>query len=136
MKKYIYLVLIGLVVLYGIGVKYGFMPALKNSFFQASDYSNVKNTVPLKNGVDKEYYENGKIRKETPYVNGKREGAVKQYYPNGSLKSESMYRNNQSTGMTKTYYETGELEKVYSYQKGRRPLAVRLLINGESFQSK
>ena len=44
---------------------------------------------------------------------------------------ESAYDLDRAIGNSKN-----DAEIVYSYPKGRRPLAVRLLINGESFQSR
>ncbi len=42
--------------------------------------------------LEKEYYENGNLKKETPYKNGNREGLVKVHYENGNLKLEVVFK--------------------------------------------
>ncbi len=43
--------------------------------------------------VEREYYSNGKLIKETPYKNGEFEGMEKEYYENGNLHIETPYKN-------------------------------------------
>jgi antitoxin component YwqK of YwqJK toxin-antitoxin module len=40
---------------------------------------------------DKEYYESGTLKTETPYKNGKKDGGQQSYYESGSLKFEGIY---------------------------------------------
>ena len=54
--------------------------------------------------VVKEYYENGKLERETPYKNGKKEGMTKWYRWNGNLAGEIPYKNDKAS---KQYYENG-----------------------------
>ena len=42
----------------------------------------------LKNGEEKEYYENGKLKFVGNYLNGKRHGKGKEYYENGDRYSD------------------------------------------------
>jgi len=44
--------------------------------------------MPEGNGVNKEYYENGTLKEDVSYSNGKLNGIFKEYYKDGSLKSE------------------------------------------------
>lgn len=41
--------------------------------------------VDFKNHVYKEYYKNGKLKREKPYVRGKKHGIEKEYYESGQL---------------------------------------------------
>ena len=47
-----------------------------------------------KHGICKEWYENGQLCKETPYVNGEIHGSCKEWHKNGQLKLENIYINN------------------------------------------
>ncbi len=44
---------------------------------------------PRENSVKKTYYENGNIKKEITYKDGKIEGVVKEYYEDGALRIET-----------------------------------------------
>jgi antitoxin component YwqK of YwqJK toxin-antitoxin module len=46
-----------------------------------------------KNGLEKQYYQSGKIEYERPYVNNKRNGILKRYYESGKLEMETVYKN-------------------------------------------
>lgn len=48
--------------------------------------------------VSKAYYENGKIKNETPYINGKIEGANTAYYENGKVSNYVMYESGKKKG--------------------------------------
>ena len=41
--------------------------------------------------VQKEYYENGKLKSEIPYKNGEQHGVEKAYYENGNLMRGILY---------------------------------------------
>jgi antitoxin component YwqK of YwqJK toxin-antitoxin module len=71
-----------------------------------------------KNGMEKWYYESGKLQYETPNVNDKTEGVKKEYYENGALKAECPYSNDKEEGIEKDYYEDGKLKAVYPFKKG------------------
>lgn len=68
--------------------------------------------VPLndnkEHGIEKEYYENGKVKEETPYENGKINGIRKEYYENGQLKSEALYYDDKLMNSSRYYYKNGE----------------------------
>ncbi len=72
------------------------------------------------NGIRKEYYENGALKSETPYVNGKENGVAKLYYKeNGALKFEVLYTDGKINGIGKVYYENGALKSEISYTDGK-----------------
>ncbi len=84
----------------------------KNDLLDGTVYSyfvnNVKKGAPLK------------VVQETPYKNGKKEGVEKEYYINGVLKRESTYTNDKLNGSYKLYTLSGELESESNYFKSLR----------------
>lgn len=66
------------------------------------------------------YHTNGNIKKETPYINGLREGTVKEFYQTGIIQTEVDYSLDKISGKVKTYYNDGSLESVESYSEGVR----------------
>ncbi len=64
----------------------------------------------------KEYYSNGKIKKETKIVNG--EGTTTTYYENGKIETLTPYKNNKINGSVKKYDKEGKLLKETSYKDG------------------
>jgi antitoxin component YwqK of YwqJK toxin-antitoxin module len=64
-------------------------------------------------GTEKLYYENGKIKSEASYVDGKFDGPFKEYFEDGKIKQEGTYKADAIEGELKTYYPNGKLkEKV------------------------
>ncbi|MDO8580301.1 MAG: hypothetical protein Q7S13_02355, partial [Candidatus Omnitrophota bacterium] len=63
-------------------------------------------------GVYKEYYDNGKIKSEGFYQDGRREGTFKGYHENGSLNFESEYKDSWPAGEMRTYHENGNLKTI------------------------
>lgn len=60
--------------------------------------------IPQGNGMNKEYYENGILKEEISYKDGKLDGIYKEYYENGSLKSQSTFKNGVLDGSVIEYY--------------------------------
>lgn len=73
--------------------------------------------VPL-TGVVKRYYENGKLRGEATYKNGKKNGIVKWYHKNGNLRGEITYRDGKEEGSERWYHENGDLDYEEIYKDG------------------
>jgi len=69
----------------------------------------------FKNGLIKEYYENGALRLEETYVNNILEGRAIEYHPNGRIRNIGYYSKNKKIGKWKDYDEKGILleEKEY-----------------------
>jgi len=65
---------------------------------------------PWKEGVTKDYYENGQLKMEANYKDGKLEGVAKFYYESGQLELEGNYKNDKREGINKEYYECGQLK--------------------------
>jgi len=118
MKNITLAVIVALGVLLLIAVKYNLMPNFGSSLYEESKSQLALEEIQHEDGVFKDYYSNGSVRTETPYVNHKINGIVTNYYANGNVKSEQNYINDRLEGETKTYYKNGSLEKVYTYKNG------------------
>ena len=66
----------------------------------------------------KEFYDDGELKFEGEYLNGKRNGKGKEYYENGKLQFEGDYYNGKRWN-GKLYYKKGH--KVIEIQKGKQP---------------
>jgi antitoxin component YwqK of YwqJK toxin-antitoxin module len=58
--------------------------------------------------VKKEYWENGKLRKEVHYKNGKKDGLETWWYESGKKKREIHYKNGKEEGLETLWWESGE----------------------------
>lgn len=74
-----------------------------------------------KNGLNKTYYQNGKLKSSETFRNGEKVGVCKYYYDNGKLQYEENYNTEgQAEGVFNSYYKNGQLESMYSYRNGQR----------------
>ena len=64
----------------------------------------------------KEYYSNGKIKKETKIVNG--EGRTTTYYENGKVETITPYKDGKINGTKKEFDSNGKLLKETLYKDG------------------
>lgn len=60
-------------------------------------------------GIWKAYFEDGTLWSEGEFINGERNGKGLNYYPNGKLRMEGDYKNDKQTGHWKFYNEEGIL---------------------------
>jgi antitoxin component YwqK of YwqJK toxin-antitoxin module len=68
--------------------------------------------------VKKEYYKNGQVRIEVPYVEEKKNGVVKEYYENGQIRKEIPYDDNVINGIVLEYYPDGALHTETVFTDG------------------
>lgn len=87
---------------------------------KSADKPLTKNAAGRAEGVQKNYYEDGKIKNEVTYVDGRREGPARQYYTNGQAESEITYKNNVKDGPSKWYYEDGILYQEVTFRNGKK----------------
>ena len=66
-------------------------------------------------GIWKAYFNNGQLQSEGVFENGNREGVGKVYFPNGQLRYEGQYKDNKETGHWKFYNEKGKLVKEQDF---------------------
>ena len=70
------------------------------------------------NGKEKEYHENGKLKYEGEYSNG-RKLKIKEYYENGNIKCEIINKKDEK-GKGKEYYENGKIKYEGEYLDMKR----------------
>ena len=70
----------------------------------------------IQNVTHKEYYDNGQLKYEANYKDGKLNGTRKSYYPNGKLQAEGEYINNFPVDTIKEYYPNGQLKREEYYE--------------------
>ena len=91
------------------------------------------------NGVKKEFFkgengEEGRIKKEVHYKDGKFDGLFITYFKNGQVESEQLYIKDQKDGLSKYYYDDGKLFYTESYDKGKKNGQIkRLYKNGNTW---
>ena len=67
-------------------------------------------THALATGIGKFYYDSGRLRGETPFKEGKREGTGKTYYETGELQGETPFKNDVIEGLKKGYFVSGKVQ--------------------------
>lgn len=90
-------------------------PVLKNGLFKEyDDNGNLTSECFYKNGIlngPYKLYQDNELIESGTYVNDKKTGKVKAYL-NGRIEWESFYQNNESNGPHTTYYYDGETGKL------------------------
>ena len=66
--------------------------------------------------IHKEYYDSGKILKESHFSNDKENGEEKIYYENGAIKEKRFYNNGKEEGKSLFYDEKGNIIKTEIYK--------------------
>ena len=72
-------------------------------------------------GIGYDVYQNGQLKSEISYKDGKYDGLSKIWYENGQLEIESNWTNHKKNGLSKTWYENGQLKskiKIETNSKG------------------
>ena len=69
-------------------------------------------------GVAKVYHENGSLKSEISYKNGQRQ-ITKIYYPNGNIFSETTFKNDKAEGESKTYRDNGKLLSEINFKNDK-----------------
>ena len=68
----------------------------------------------------KTYYPNGKVESEITFKDTIREGEAKFYYEDGTIKEERLYVNGKVAGLVKVYYPNGKLKELINIEDGKR----------------
>ena len=76
--------------------------------------------IDEKNGIIKEYNEDGQLIFEGEYLNGIRNGKGKEYLYNGTIIFEGEYLKGEKNGRGKKYYYDGTLIFEGEYLNGKR----------------
>jgi hypothetical protein len=64
------------------------------------------------------YHENGQIREERNYVDGKKEGLWQEWYKNGMNSQITNWKNGKPDGLNILYHENGRIWYEYLYKEG------------------
>jgi hypothetical protein len=76
-------------------------------------------TAPRPDGINVKYYDNGVLKDECVYKDGKLNGPCKRYYQNGKLWEELNYIDNKENGREKEYDKAGKLVQDKFVSDGR-----------------
>lgn len=68
-----------------------------------------------KDGLFREYHENGNLMREETYVNGKKNGLAKTHLKDGTLSEETTYQDGKRNGPSREYHKNGVLKKEVGY---------------------
>jgi len=75
-------------------------------------------TYSSSDGWNKTYYENGQLREEVHYTNGKFNGPWNKFYDNGQIMESSIYVMDLKEGRNEEYLPDGKLKAIYIYKNG------------------
>ena len=64
-------------------------------------------------------YENGQIKSEGNYKDGKPDGKVIDWYENGQIEAEENYKDGKLDGKATYWHENGQVEKEATYKDGK-----------------
>lgn len=84
-----------------------------NGNIESRRYFIMNSKITYQDGVEEEYYENGKLKSKVILINGKVNGFMESYYENGKLKSRVPFEDDEPLGIAEDYYENGNLEAKY-----------------------
>ncbi len=101
----------------------------------------ITDNMGFKQGLFREYFENGQLRSEGEYKNSKPVGEWKYYYPNGIIEQTGVYDNKgRRTGKWICYYNNGNIWKTENYINGilegkytEQDIDGKIIVKGEFF---
>lgn len=102
---------------------------LVNSYFKTGelkastnyiDGTNTKIKIGIKNGIEKVYYQIGKIANEVNYINDKRDGLMTWYHKEGWIVKTFYYKLGKLHGPETTYFKNGKVESLANYIDDKR----------------
>lgn len=106
--------------------------------YEAYENGQLKREVPYKDGkeegVAKEWYENGQLHLAVPTKAGKMEGVGRAWHENGQLQTEDPYKDGKKEGIGKLWHENGQLLSETTYKDGERDGVEKLWLNGLLFR--
>lgn len=70
-------------------------------------------------GTQRTYWENGRLKSESHYTDGKLDGPYKTWYENGQVFQDGLYANGMMDGSWLIFYPDGSLAARAKYEKGK-----------------
>ncbi len=84
--------------------------------FYGEHLSNIESyDKGLKNGISREFYEDGTISQERLWKNGILDGKWRMWFPGNKLRLETQYKSGKINGLFKSFYPDGTLEISGNY---------------------
>lgn len=78
-------------------------------------------SLKVRNGLNRAWYDNGELKHEINYVENKKEGPASYFHPaSGQLSSVGTYSSGQEIGSWRKYHPNGNLKAIYEYESGQR----------------
>ncbi len=119
MRTLVFLILAGLLVFSSLCFADPFTSSGSNEVLLIPSGVRPPCTGPIKDGVDRQYYSNGKIYDETSCQNGQLHGPSRQYTQEGKLWSLRNFKNGQLDGLATQYTKAGKLVVQSNYKDGQ-----------------
>lgn len=79
-----------------------------------------KKTEKPYTGLVFETFENGKIKAESNYINGKRTGEFIAYFESGGIQQKSNFNDFMNDGEAISYYENGKIETIIHWKNDKK----------------
>ena len=89
----------------------------KEIYDETANLLEIRGSIP--DGLVKEFYDDGKLKREYNYKNNKRDGIGKEYDEEGKLWSEWNYKNGEKDGISREYYNNGKLRAENNLKNGK-----------------
>ena len=85
--------------------------------------------------VKKEYWDIGKLKKETLYKDGKEEGLFTGWYKKGPIQTKGYYKDGKLNGLLSAWYQNGQKMSITPYIVGKESgFATTWYMSGEKMQ--
>ena len=94
-----------------------------NNLRDSDDCSRLLQNYNASNPPDgwfRRYWENGNLRYEWYFKDGKPDGVSKSWWPNGDIKSEWNYKDGKFDGLRTGWYEDGQVAGIRDYKNGEK----------------
>tara|TARA_R100001594_G_scaffold25041_1_gene49053 strand:- start:37 stop:450 length:414 start_codon:yes stop_codon:yes gene_type:complete len=69
-------------------------------------------------GVSKSWHENGQLKQEITWKDGKLDGLYSWFYPSGQKRKEGTFKNGKENGLRTFWYENGQIKSEKIYKDG------------------
>jgi len=101
-----------------VQVQYYFNREKVGTQFFTQSGSLLSSDGKIMDGTYKEFYPDGKLKKEKTVIDGQGNGSFKTFYPDGTLQSEASFVNGKRNGGYKVYSDSGKLIMERNYING------------------
>ena len=94
-----------------------------NKLRDSDDCSRLLQNYNASNPLDgwfRLYWENGNLRYEWYFKDGKQDGESKAWWPNGNIKSKRNYKDGKFDGLRNSWYEDGQVAGIRDYKYGKK----------------